>query len=74
MKPMTAAVRRPGRLPGATRRHSEIRFEAKDQIVWVTIDRPRVLTAFRNQTLDQTIDAPGSPGGDPRTSRRRYRQ
>jgi 1,4-dihydroxy-2-naphthoyl-CoA synthase len=29
----------------------------KDQVAWITINRPRVMNAFREQTLDEMIDA-----------------
>ena len=46
------------------RRHSL--HEVKDQVAFVTIDRPRVLNAFREQTLDELIDAlEGDPRDDP---------
>ena len=37
----------------------------KDQVAWVTINRPRVLNAFREQTLDEMIDALKSTREDP---------
>jgi dihydroxynaphthoic acid synthetase len=50
----------------ATRKdYSDILFEVKDQVVWVTINRPRVLNAFREQTLDQMTDALKSTREDP---------
>ena len=39
------------------RKYSDILFEVKDQVAWVTINRERVLNAFREQTLDEMIDA-----------------
>ena len=44
---------------------SDILYEVKDQVAWVTINRPRVRNAFREQTLDQLIDALGSTRKDP---------
>ena len=38
-------------------KYSDILFEVKDQVAWVTINRPRVLNAFREQTLDQMTEA-----------------
>jgi 1,4-dihydroxy-2-naphthoyl-CoA synthase len=49
----------------ASRDYSDIRFEVKDQVAWVTINRPRVLNAFREQTLDQMIEALKSTREDP---------
>jgi len=37
--------------------YKDIIFEVKDQVAWITINRPRVLNAFREQTLDEMIDA-----------------
>ena len=33
--------------------YSDILYEVKDHVAWVTINRPRVLNAFREQTLDE---------------------
>jgi dihydroxynaphthoic acid synthetase len=44
-------VTRPGRS------YEDIRFEVIDHIAWVTIDRPWVRNAFREQTLDELADA-----------------
>src|SRR5262249_14147868 len=49
----------------AKKKYSDILFEVKDQVAWVTINRPRVLNAFREQTLDQLIDALQSTRLDP---------
>jgi dihydroxynaphthoic acid synthetase len=57
------AARRPAN--GKARRFSDIRYEVKDQVAWVTIDRARVANAFREQTLDQMIDALRSTRDDP---------
>ncbi len=45
--------------------YTDILFEVKDQIAWVTINRPGVLNAFREQTLDELIDALKSTREDP---------
>jgi len=37
--------------------YKDIILEVKDQVAWITINRPRVLNAFREQTLDEMIDA-----------------
>ena len=47
------------------RRYGDILYEVKDQVAWVTINRPRVLNAFREQTLDEMIDALKSTRDDP---------
>ena len=39
------------------RQYKDILFEVKDQVAWITINRPRVLNAFREQTLDEMIEA-----------------
>ena len=48
-----------------TRNYQDILYEVKDQVAWVTINRPRVLNAFREQTLDEMIDALKSTREDP---------
>ena len=45
--------------------YRDIRFEVDDHVAWVTIDRPWVLNAFREQTLDELADAIGSTREDP---------
>ena len=47
------------------RRYDDILYEVKDQVAWATINRPRVLNAFREQTLDELIDALKSTREDP---------
>src|SRR3981189_3731042 len=47
------------------RQYNDILYEVKDQVAWATINRPRVLNAFREQTLDELIDALKSPREDP---------
>src|SRR5262249_1515926 len=49
----------------AARRYTDILYEVKDQVAWGTINRPRVMNAFREQTLDQLIDALKSTREDP---------
>ncbi|MFQ5808758.1 MAG: enoyl-CoA hydratase-related protein [Armatimonadota bacterium] len=41
----------------AAPRYRDILFEVKDGVAWVTINRPRFRNAFREQTLDEVIDA-----------------
>jgi len=48
-----------------TARYTDILYEVKDQVAWVTINRPRVLNAFREQTLDEMIAALKSTREDP---------
>jgi dihydroxynaphthoic acid synthetase len=45
--------------------YRDILYEVKDQVAWVTINRERVLNAFREQTLDEMIDALKSTRDDP---------
>jgi len=45
--------------------YKDILFEVKDQIAWVTINRPEVMNAFREQTLDEMIHALSSTRSDP---------
>ena len=40
-------------------------YEVKDQVAWITINRPRVLNCFREQSLDEMIDALKSTREDP---------
>ena len=47
------------------RDYRDILYEVKDQVAWITINRPRVLNAFREQTLDEMIDAFKSTRDDP---------
>jgi dihydroxynaphthoic acid synthetase len=48
-----------------TRNYEDILYEVKDQVAWVTINRPRVHNAFREQTLDEMTDALKSTREDP---------
>lgn len=45
--------------------YKEILFEVKDGVAWVTINRPEVMNAFREQTLDELIHALSSTRNDP---------
>lgn len=45
--------------------YKDILFEVKDQVAWITINRPRVLNAFREQTLDEMINAVMATREDP---------
>ena len=45
--------------------YKDILFEVKDQVAWVTINRPEVQNAFREQTLDEMIHALSSTRTDP---------
>src|SRR5688500_20127138 len=47
------------------RKYRDILFEVKDQVAWITINRPRVLNCFREQTLDEMVDALKSTREDP---------
>jgi dihydroxynaphthoic acid synthetase len=49
----------------AGRKYRDILYEVKDQVAWITINRPRVLNAFREQTLDELIDAFKATREDP---------
>ena len=58
---MAAAKKKPSKKS----KYKDILFEVKDQVAWVTINRPRVLNCFREQTLDEMIDALKSTREDP---------
>lgn len=45
--------------------YSDILFEVRDDVAWITINRPRVLNAFREQTLDEMLDAVRATRLDP---------
>ena len=47
------------------RNYTDILYEVKDQVAWITINREKVLNAFREQTLDEMIDALKSTREDP---------
>jgi dihydroxynaphthoic acid synthetase len=58
---MAAAKKKPAKKS----KYTDILYEVKDQVAWVTINRPRVLNCFREQTLDEMIDALKSTREDP---------
>src|ERR1700735_1638460 len=62
-------AKKPAKAPtrnGATARdYQDILYEVKEGVAWVTINRPRVLNAFREQTLDEMIDALKATRDDP---------
>jgi dihydroxynaphthoic acid synthetase len=65
-KPEKPAKRAAKKANGATSRgYQDILYEVKDEVAWVTINRPRVLNAFREQSLDEMIDAFKSTRNDP---------
>jgi dihydroxynaphthoic acid synthetase len=49
----------------AARTYSDILFQVTDYAAWVTINRPRYMNAFREQTLDELADAISSTREDP---------
>jgi dihydroxynaphthoic acid synthetase len=49
----------------AGRQYRDILFEVRDQVAWVTLNRPRVLNCFREQSLDEILDALKSTREDP---------
>jgi dihydroxynaphthoic acid synthetase len=63
-KAAARAVSKPA-AQSTTRNYRDILYEVIDQVAWVTINRPRVLNAFREQTLDEMIDALKSTREDP---------
>src|SRR5712671_4201202 len=63
-------AKRPAKAPrskpvAANGGYTDILYDVKDQVAWVTINRPRVLNAFREQTLDELIDALKATRHDP---------
>ena len=46
-------------------KYADILFEVDDGVAWVTINRPETRNAFREQTLDELIDAFRSTRNDP---------
>jgi dihydroxynaphthoic acid synthetase len=64
-KPQRKSVNAQRSSGGEQRNYSDILYEVKDQVAWITINRPRVMNAFREQTLDQMIDAVKSTREDP---------
>jgi enoyl-CoA hydratase/carnithine racemase len=46
-------------------RYRDVLFEVVDQVAWVTINRPHVLNACRELTLDEITDAIRSTRNDP---------
>ena len=50
---------------GEDSKFKEIIYEVKDGVAWITINRPEVQNAFREQTLDELIDAFQSTRHDP---------
>lgn len=47
------------------RGYQDILFEVKDNVAWLTINRPQVQNAFREHTLDELIDAFRATREDP---------
>ena len=45
--------------------YTDILFEVADDVAWITINRPEVRNAFREQTLDEIIDALNFTKADP---------
>jgi naphthoate synthase len=62
---MAARTRKRAAATTATPGYRDILFEVKDQVAWLTINRPRVLNAFREQTLDEMTNALRSTREDP---------
>src|ERR1051326_7460294 len=66
MAKSAASATRKSKVPKRTTRHyTDILYEVRDHVAWATINRPRVLNAFREQTLDELIDALKSTRADP---------
>ena len=52
-------------MPNAASKYTDILFEVRENVAWVTINRPKFRNAFREQTLDEMIDALSSTREDP---------
>lgn len=50
---------------GSDAKYKEIIYEVDDGVAWITINRPEVMNAFREQTLDELIDAFTNTRNDP---------
>lgn len=50
---------------GTSREYKDIIFEVIDQVAWITINRPHVLNACRELTLDEITQAVNSTRDDP---------
>jgi dihydroxynaphthoic acid synthetase len=55
----------PNLTAAAPREYKDILYEVKDNVAWVTINRPRFRNAFREQSLDEMIHAFSSTREDP---------
>ncbi len=62
---MVAPRKKTANKPAKKSKYTDILFEVKDQVAWITINRPRVLNCFREQSLDEMIDALKSTREDP---------
>ena len=49
----------------STKEYTDILYEVVDQVAWVTINRPHVMNACRELTLDELRDAMASTRNDP---------
>ncbi len=49
----------------AGKKYQDILFKVENQVAWITINRPRALNAFREQSLDEMIDAFKTTREDP---------
>ncbi|MDH3249862.1 MAG: enoyl-CoA hydratase-related protein [Acidimicrobiia bacterium] len=50
---------------GVANEYGEISYEVRDNVAWLTIERPEVKNAFREQTLDEIAEAANSTREDP---------
>ena len=50
---------------GSEQEFKEVLYEVKDGVAWITINRPEVRNAFREQTLDELIAAFNLTKNDP---------
>jgi len=62
---MAARSGKSAKRKASAKKYTDILFEVKDQVAWITINREKVLNAFREQTLDEMIDALKSTREDP---------
>lgn len=62
---MDQTVQQPRTQHAASLPYKDVLFEVREQIGWITINRPEILNAIRERTLDEIIHALKSTRSDP---------